>query len=122
MVPVRCGLDVLASRPPPSSKGRRVGLLCHQASVTRDLTHAAGAVGALRGVRLICLFAPEHGVAGAAQDHAPVGSTRDRATGLRVWSLYLRSGSLASPGSLLPFSDQDSALSGDRRHSPGARR
>src|SRR5439155_1378641 len=34
------------------------------------------------------LLAPEHGLWGAAQDHARVGATRDPATGLPVFSLY----------------------------------
>ena len=90
MAGVRCGLDVLVSRLPKLLRGRRVGLLCHQASVTRELTHAVDAVGRIRGARLTALFAPEHGIAGAAQDHARVGSLRDRSTGLPVWSLYGR--------------------------------
>jgi len=90
MTGVRCGLDVLVSRLPKLLRGRRVGLLCHQASVTRELTHAVAAVGRIRGARLTALFAPEHGIAGAAQDHARVGSLRDRSTGLPVWSLYGR--------------------------------
>ncbi len=40
MTPVRAGLDVLVARLGSMLAGRRVGLLCHQASVTRDLTHA----------------------------------------------------------------------------------
>jgi len=90
MTRVRSGLDVLLTRLPTLLNGRRVGLLCHQASVTRELTHAVDAILRLRGVRLTALFAPEHGLAGAAQDHARVGSTTDRATGLPVWSLYDR--------------------------------
>jgi uncharacterized protein YbbC (DUF1343 family) len=90
MAAVRSGLDVLVGRLPTLLGGRRVGLLCHQASVTGALTHAVDAIRALRGVKLTALFAPEHGLAGAAQDHARVGSSRDRATGLAVWSLYGR--------------------------------
>jgi len=90
MTGVRSGLDVLVSRLPMLLRGRRVGLLCHQASVTRELTHAVDAVALIRGARLTALFAPEHGIAGAAQDHARVGSLRDRASGLPVWSLYGR--------------------------------
>jgi uncharacterized protein YbbC (DUF1343 family) len=90
MTPVRAGLDVLASRPPDPIAGRRIGLLCHQASVTRDLTHAIDVVRALRGTTLAALFAPEHGIAGAAQDLVPIGAERDRATALPVWSLYGR--------------------------------
>jgi uncharacterized protein YbbC (DUF1343 family) len=88
MTVVRAGLDVLVSRLSSLLAGRRVGLLCHQASVMRDLTHAADAIRRLRRVRLTALFAPEHGLAGAAQDHAHIGTGYDRSRGLRVWSLY----------------------------------
>jgi uncharacterized protein YbbC (DUF1343 family) len=90
MARVRSGLDVLASRLSTLLRGRRIGLLCHQASVTDDLTHAAAAIARLSGVRLACLFAPEHGLAGAAQDHAWVASSRERRKGVPVWSLYGR--------------------------------
>src|SRR5262245_66228734 len=89
MPSVLSGLDVLARRAAPI-QDRRVGLLCHQASVTRDLTHAVDVIASLRGVRLAALFAPEHGLAGAAQDLMRVGSTTDASTGLPVWSLYDR--------------------------------
>jgi uncharacterized protein YbbC (DUF1343 family) len=87
---VRSGLDVLVTRLPALLRGRRVGLLCHQASVTRDLRHAADAIGHQRAVRLVALFAPEHGLAGAAQDHARVRSARVASSRLPVWSLYDR--------------------------------
>jgi uncharacterized protein YbbC (DUF1343 family) len=38
--------------------------------------------------RLVRLFAPEHGLWGAAQDHAPIAAARDAVTGLPVASLY----------------------------------
>lgn len=90
MAPVRSGLEVLLTRLPSLLTGRRVGLLCHQASVTGDLVHAADALDALRGVRLTALFAPEHGLAGAAQDHARIPGAYDRARRLPVHSLYGR--------------------------------
>ena len=43
-----------------------------------------------RGTRLAALFAPEHGITGAAQDQIGIGGERHRATGLPVWSLYGR--------------------------------
>ncbi len=88
MHPVSVGLDVLVSRLPSLLAGRRVGLLCHPASVTRDLEHAADAIRRLRGVRLTALFAPEHGLVGAAQDHAHIGAEYDGTRRLRVHSLY----------------------------------
>jgi len=88
MATVRSGLEVLVSRRPSLIRGRRAGLLCHQASVTRDATHAVDAIRNLSGARLVTLFGPEHGLVGAAQDHVGVGWAIDPATGLRVWSLY----------------------------------
>jgi uncharacterized protein YbbC (DUF1343 family) len=85
---VRAGLDVLVSRLSSLLVGQRVGLLCHQASITRDLVHAAEVIRRLGKVRLTALFAPEHGLAGAAQDHAHIAPEYDRTRGLRVHSLY----------------------------------
>src|SRR6266481_3221890 len=88
MAAVLPGLDVLVSRLPSLLRGLSVGLLCHQASVTRDLTPAAEALRSIKGVKLRRLFAPEHGLTGAAQDHAGIGAERDALTGLPVVSLY----------------------------------
>ena len=88
MAAVLPGLDVLISRFPMLLRGRTVGLVCHQASVTSGLDHAARVILSMRGVKLRRLFAPEHGLTGAAQDHASVAAERDRLTGLPVLSLY----------------------------------
>jgi uncharacterized protein YbbC (DUF1343 family) len=85
---VLTGLDVLLADRLASLRGLRVGLLAHQASVDRRLEHAATLLRAARGVRLVRLFAPEHGLWGAAQDHAAIANARDPVTGLAVISLY----------------------------------
>jgi uncharacterized protein YbbC (DUF1343 family) len=85
---VRTGLDALLADRFALLRGRRVGLLAHQASVDRRLEHAAVLLREARSARLTRLFAPEHGLWGAAQDHAPIGSTRDPVTRLPVVSLY----------------------------------
>ena len=90
MARVRTGLENLLDNWSRLLRGQRVGLLAHQASVDNQLRHAIDLVGSLRGVRLFALFAPEHGVWGAAQDHARIQNSRDPRTGLRVWSLYGR--------------------------------
>jgi uncharacterized protein YbbC (DUF1343 family) len=69
-------------------RGRRVGLLAHQASVDARLEHAVTLLGDVRGARLTALFAPEHGLWGAPQDHATIATERDPSTGLRATSLY----------------------------------
>ncbi len=85
---VQTGLDVLVRRRGAPLSGRRIGLLAHQASVDARHEHAAALLAGLPRVRLVRLLAPEHGLWGAAQDHAVVGAERDPVTGLRVESLY----------------------------------
>jgi uncharacterized protein YbbC (DUF1343 family) len=85
---VLTGLDVLLRDRLAALRGRRIALLAHQASVDRRLEHAATLLRDARGAHLVRLFAPEHGLWGAAQDHAPIENARDPVTGLPVVSLY----------------------------------
>jgi len=85
---VQSGLDVLLHHRLGLLRGRRFGLLAHQASVDARLEHSATLLGSVRGARLAALFAPEHGLWGAAQDLEAVAAARDARTGLRVASLY----------------------------------
>src|SRR5947207_15947303 len=48
--------------------GKRVALLAHPASVTRDLTHSLDALAAA-GVNLTAAFGPQHGLRGDKQDN-----------------------------------------------------
>ena len=47
--------------------GRRVALLAHPASVTRELTHSLDALAALPSLRLSAAFGPQHGLRGDKQ-------------------------------------------------------
>ncbi len=49
--------------------GRRVALLAHPASVTRNLTHSLDALAALGDLRLSAAFGPQHGLRGDKQDN-----------------------------------------------------
>lgn len=93
---VRPGLEVLLSDRIDLVRGRRIGLLCHPASVALDLTHAADLLSAA-GLDLRCLFGPEHGVRGEAQDMIGVTSGHDERLGLPVHSLYGASEESLSP-------------------------
>lgn len=84
---MRSGLQELLARP-ARLHGARVGLIANPTAVTSDLTHAALLLQGLKGVRLVALFGPEHGVFANAQDLEEVGDQRDAKTGLRVFSLY----------------------------------
>src|SRR3972149_5809975 len=68
---VESGLEVLVRRRGALLRGRRVALLAHQASVDSRLTHAAALLADLPRVRLVRLFAPEHGLWGAPRGRAP---------------------------------------------------
>jgi uncharacterized protein YbbC (DUF1343 family) len=69
--------------------GRRVALLAHPASVTRDLTHSLDALAAVGDVRLSAAVGPQHGLRGDKQDNM-VESPEfvDPVHGIPVFSLY----------------------------------
>jgi uncharacterized protein YbbC (DUF1343 family) len=87
-MPVQPGLHVLAETRRELLRGRRFALLVHQASVDLRLEHASALLADLPRARLACLMAPEHGLWGAPQDHAPIRPEVDPGTGLPVFSLY----------------------------------
>ena len=84
---VRSGLDRLCSEKADLIRGRRIGLLCHHASFTRELVFAADAITAAGG-QVVRLFGPEHGPWGTAQDMIGVDGGRDPWTDLPLVSLY----------------------------------
>jgi uncharacterized protein YbbC (DUF1343 family) len=86
-VRVETGLEILCAERLELARGRRVGLLCHPASVDANLVHAVDRLVAA-GVRPARLFGPEHGVRGEAQDMVGVDHGRDSRTGIPVSSLY----------------------------------
>lgn len=83
------GLEVLAQRRPRWLRDRRVGLLMHQASVTRRLESARDVLHRLCGSRLTALFGPQHGIAGELQDNMIESAhATDGRLGIPVFSLY----------------------------------
>jgi uncharacterized protein YbbC (DUF1343 family) len=49
--------------------GKRIALLAHPASVTRDLTHSLDALAQLGDINLTAAFGPQHGLRGDKQDN-----------------------------------------------------
>jgi uncharacterized protein YbbC (DUF1343 family) len=64
------GIDRLLAEPELRRplEGKRVAILAHPASVTRDLTHSVDALAAA-GLRLTAAFGPQHGLRGDKQDN-----------------------------------------------------
>jgi uncharacterized protein YbbC (DUF1343 family) len=69
--------------------GKRVALLAHPASVTRDLTHSLDALAACSDIRLTAAFGPQHGLRGDKQDNMIESPDYvDPVHGIPVFSLY----------------------------------
>jgi uncharacterized protein YbbC (DUF1343 family) len=88
---MKFGLDrLLASRALRKElRGKRVALLAHPASVTRDLTHALDALAALPEIELTAAFGPQHGLRGDKQDNMIESADfTDPEHGIPVFSLY----------------------------------
>jgi uncharacterized protein YbbC (DUF1343 family) len=84
---VTVGLERLAGDSRAPLRSRRVGLLCHAASVAADGRHATRVLSDA-GARIVRLFAPEHGVRGEAAAGETVAGGRDAQSGIPVVSLY----------------------------------
>ena len=69
--------------------GKRVALLAHPASVTRELTHALDALAALPDITLAAAFGPQHGLKGDKQDNMVESPDEiDPRYGIPLFSLY----------------------------------
>jgi uncharacterized protein YbbC (DUF1343 family) len=66
---MKFGIDRLLEEPALRRPlaGRRVALLAHPASVTRELSHSLDALAALRELRLTAALGPQHGLRGDKQ-------------------------------------------------------
>ena len=88
---MKFGIDRLLEEPAlrRALHGRRVALLAHPASVTRDLTHSLDALAALADVELTAAFGPQHGLRGDKQDNMVESADfEDSVHGIPVFSLY----------------------------------
>ena len=85
--PVMVGLERLAIDNRRPLRGRRVGLLCHAASVAADGRHAIDVLRA-SGASVERLFGPEHGLRGQAAAGEKVTGGTDPGSGMPVVSLY----------------------------------
>lgn len=69
--------------------GQRIALVCNQASILPDLSHAADVFSERSDINLTTLFGPQHGARGDVQDNMiETGHAVDSRTGLPVYSLY----------------------------------
>ena len=82
----RRGIDVLRAEGFARLNGRHVGLLTNQSGRASDGTSTIDLLHAAKGLTLVALLSPEHGIRGALDESVP--SSTDAATGLPIYSLY----------------------------------
>ena len=88
---MKFGIDRLLEEPGLSKPlhGRRVAVLAHPASVTRELVHSMDALAELDDINLTAAFGPQHGLRGEKQDNMIESKDYlDPLHGIPVFSLY----------------------------------
>ncbi len=83
---VQTGIDVLEAENFAPLEGRRIGLITNQSGVDAQGRSTIDVLAHARGVHLVALFSPEHGIRGQADER--VSSSTDSQTGLPIYSLY----------------------------------
>ena len=87
--PIKLGVERLLDDKIDLIRGKRVGLVCNQASVDHSFRHAADLFHEHPDINLTTLFGPQHGIRGDVQDNMiETGHAVDRKTGLPIYSLY----------------------------------
>ena len=82
------GVEVLLSDSLHLLRGKRVGLLTNHSGRDRKGTSTIDLLFKAPGVKLTALFAPEHGIRGAARAGEKIAAGVDSATGVKIYSLY----------------------------------
>ena len=85
---VKPGIEVLRDRNFAGLEGKRVGLVTNPSGVDSQLKSTIDILFEARNVKLVALYAPEHGVRGDVYAGGKVESGKDEHTGLPVHSLF----------------------------------
>ena len=84
--PVKLGVEVLVEKRLDLIKGKKVGLITNRSGTDSRLNSSIDLIYNLPDVKLIALYAPEHGIRGVLM--GAVENETDQKTGLPVFSLY----------------------------------
>ncbi len=66
---VLTGLEIIIKKLPSQLRGKRIGILCHAPSITRNFAHITDIFYGRNDCRLSALFGPQHGLFGETQDN-----------------------------------------------------
>ena len=87
-IEVRPGIDVLVAGDMAGLSGMRVGLITNHTGKNRAGESTIDVLHRDQRIRLVALFAPEHGIRGAVEGGVAIETERDSKTGLPIHSLY----------------------------------
>jgi uncharacterized protein YbbC (DUF1343 family) len=83
------GLEQINENLPSKLKGKRIGILCHAPSITRDFTHITELFRTRKDCTLAAVFGPQHGLYGQTQDNMiEWEGESDPVLRIPVYSLY----------------------------------
>ncbi len=104
---ITVGIEQLVASAPAALQGKRLGLLCNQASTDGRFVHSRDLILQAFPGQLSCLFSPQHGFFSEKQDNMIESiHSVDKVSGLPVYSLY---GTTRRPHSSM-FADIDVLL------------
>lgn len=83
------GLEKILDHLPSALKGKRIGILCHAPSITKDFVHITEIFIQRHDCRLTAIFGPQHGIHGQTQDNMiEWRSQRHPVYDIPLYSLY----------------------------------
>ena len=85
---VRPGIEVFLSDIPQALRGKRIGLITNHSGIDRERRLDIDLIAQRKDLKLVALFAAEHGIRGDAQAGATIADEVDPKTGVPVHSLY----------------------------------
>lgn len=88
---VKTGLDRIVESFPSELKNKKIGVLCHASSITRDYVHIIDWFAMSKNCTLSAVFGPQHGLFGQTQDNMIEWEGESHPLyGIPVYSLYGR--------------------------------
>jgi uncharacterized protein YbbC (DUF1343 family) len=87
-IKIKTGIEVLKEQNFKALEGKRVGLITNPTGVDNNMKSVIDILHEAPNVKLVALFAPEHGVRGDAHAGDDIKNETDPGTGLPVYSLH----------------------------------
>ena len=85
---VRPGIEVFLADVPQRLRGKRVALLMNNSAIDRNRNLDIDLIAQSKDLKLVALFAAEHGIRGDAMNGVRIDDEIDSKTGVQIYSLY----------------------------------